>query len=275
MWTLSALADEIDADLDVQLDTLDALAIRHLELRGVWGKNVLALTDEELRRIKTRLAERGVEVSSIASPIGKSRIGDDFGPELDRFRRALAIAETLEAPFVRIFSFFMPPGDDPRIHRAAVLERLAHLVRIAAGTGLTLVHENERDIYGDTPDRCHDLLTAIDSPTLRMVWDPANFVQVGVRPQTEGYALLRPFVAYVHVKDAILGTKAVVPAGEGDGELRETLAALRDDGFDGFFALEPHLTSGGPYGGFTGPALFGTATDAFKRLLNDQGIPWR
>lgn len=274
MWTLSGFADEISPDLTEQLATLEAESIRHLEFRGVWGKNVLKLDDEEIRRVKAALARAGVKVSSIGSPIGKIAITDDFAPHLDDFRRALAVARTLEAPFIRIFSFFMPHGEDPAKYRDEVLERLGAIVREAEGAGVTLVHENEKEIYGDIPARCHDLLTRIDSPNLRAAWDPANFVQCGVCPHTDGYDLLRPFVAYVHIKDALLATGKVVPPGEGDGQLRETLSALRDSGFDGFFSLEPHLSAAGTFSGFSGPELFRTAARAFKGLLKEQGIDW-
>lgn len=274
MWTLSGFADEIDPDLEIQLRTLAELAIGHVELRGVWGKNVLALNDEEIGRVKTGLAERGMRVSAVGSPIGKIEIGDEFAPHVEQFRRALDIAAVLGAPYVRIFSFFIPDGDDPVRHRTEVLKRLEQLVRLAEERGATLAHENERHIYGETPERCHDLLTAIASPHFRAVWDPANFVLAGVRPHDAGYALIRPFLAYVHVKDAVASSGAVVPAGEGDGQVRETLAALRADGFDGFFSLEPHLAIAGGFGGFSGPAAFRRAADAFKELLREQGISW-
>ena len=272
MWTLTGFADEISPDLDVQLDTLAAEEMRYLELRGVWGTNVLKLSGEQVARVKAELAARGVGVSAIGSPIGKIGIQDDFAPHLADFRRALDLAHTLGAPSIRLFSFFIPHGDDPATHRVAVLDRLGQIVRAAEGSGIVLLHENEKEIYGDTPERCHDILATLDSPILRAAWDPANFVQCGVRPHTAGYELLRPYIAYVHVKDAILGTGQVVPAGEGDGEVRDTLAALRDSGFDGFFSLEPHLSSGGRFSGFSGPDLFRTAARAFKGLLREQGI---
>src|SRR5689334_18327900 len=105
MWTLTGFADEISPDLDLQLDTLARASIRYLEFRGVWNKNVLDLTDSELDTVKTALAHWGVKVSSIASPIGKIQITDDFAPHLAAFRRALQIAHTLETPYIRIFSF--------------------------------------------------------------------------------------------------------------------------------------------------------------------------
>ncbi len=274
MWTITGFADEISPDLDVQLDTLAEESMRFLEFRGVWNKNVLDLSDSEIATVKATLDRRGVKVSSIGSPIGKIAIGDDFAPHLDRFQRALEVAHALEAPYIRIFSFFIPSGENPARYRDEVLDRMGRLVRQAEGAGVTLVHENEKEIYGDIPARCLDILTQVNSPILRAAWDPANFVQCGVRPHTQGYESLRPFIAYVHVKDALLDSGQVVPAGQGDGEVRETIMALRASGFDGFFSLEPHLAAAGTFSGFSGPDLFRVAVKAFKDLLREQQIEW-
>jgi sugar phosphate isomerase/epimerase len=149
------------------------------------------------------------------------------------------------------------------------------LTRIAEDRGLTLAHENEKEIYGDAPDRCADLITAVGSPALRATFDPANFVQCGVRPFSDAYRLLRPYLLYLQVKDALAATGKVVPAGQGDGQLRETLGALRDSGFAGFMSLEPHLAQAGRYGGFSGPEGFRRAAQALKFLLNELGISWQ
>ena len=87
--------------------------------------------------------------------------------------------------------------------------------------------------------------------------------------------MLRPYVEYVHVKDALMATGHVVPAGEGDGEIPETLRALEADGFDGFFSMEPHLGTSHLAGGFSGAELFTRATEAFTGLLDAQGVEYR
>lgn len=275
MWTLTGFADEISPELDEQVATLAAEEMRYLEFRSAWGTNILDLSDEELDRAKTTLGAAGIGVSSIGSPIGKIGITDDFAPHLDRFDRALEVAHRLEAPYIRIFSFFIPEGDDPVRYRDEVLDRLQQIVDRAKGSGVTLLHENEKHIYGDVPTRCVDLLTAINSPTLRAAWDPANFVQCGVRPHTDGYESLRPFIDYVHVKDARLADGEVVPPGQGDGEVRETIRALKTSGFDGFFSLEPHLAHAGAFSGFSGPDLFRLAVQSFKTLLQEEHVAWR
>ncbi len=274
MWTLTGFADEISPDLDEQLQTLAAEEIRHLELRGVWEKNVLNLSDGELHELRSRLADAGVGVSSIGSPIGKIPVTDPFDAHMASFARALHVARLLDAPYVRVFSFFIPEDEDPASYREEVLDRMGRLANAARSVEVTLLHENERHIYGDVPERCLHILEGVSSPSLRAAWDPANFVLCGVRPHTEGYDLLRPYIRYVHVKDAVMDTGEIRPAGEGDGEVRETLRALHQSGFDGYFSLEPHLASAGTFSGYSGPDLYRKATQAFKGLLREQNIAW-
>ena len=275
MWTLTGFADEISPELDEQVNTLAEESISYMELRSVWNTNVLDLTDKELRKVKSAAAERGIGISSIGSPIGKVPVTDPFGPHLERFRRALHTAHLMEAPYIRVFSFFIPEGQEPGHYREEVIERIGILAGEAEDSGVTLLHENEKEIYGDVPSRCVDILAGVGSQALRAAWDAANFLQCGVgHPHEEGYESLRPYIEYLHVKDALSGSGKVVPAGEGDGQLPETLSALRASGFDDFFSLEPHLASTGTYSGFSGPELFRKAAGTFKELLRKLEIEW-
>jgi sugar phosphate isomerase/epimerase len=275
MWTLSGFADEITADLQTQCETLNSLGIDYIEFRSAWDTNVLDLDDDRLGAAARILASHQIRMSSVGSPIGKIAITEDFEPHLARFERALHVARVLNAPYIRLFSFFIPKGEEPGRHRDEVLRRMAALAAAAKGHDVLLLHENEKDIYGDNPMRCLDIVESVGSPQLRLIWDPANFVQCGVRPFTDGYPLLRPYLDYLHVKDAVMATGAVVPAGEGDGELSETLRALQADGFDGFFSMEPHLAAAGAMGGFSGADLFTRATRTFTQMLDAQGVTYR
>jgi sugar phosphate isomerase/epimerase len=273
--TLSGFADEISADLDTQLAVLTALSIRHLELRSAWSVNVADLDDHQVARIRRALAGAGVAVSAIGSPIGKIDVDAPLAPELDRLRRIADIAGTLGTSLVRVFSFFLPPGRPPEEFRGPVLDRMAALAGIAEERGLVLAHENEKEIYGDVPQRCAELITAVASPALRATFDAANFVQCGVAPHTEAYPLIAPYLVYLQVKDALAETGEVVPAGQGDGQVRQTLAALAETGFAGFVSLEPHLAVAGRFGGYSGPGDFTRAANAVKTLLADVGMSWR
>jgi sugar phosphate isomerase/epimerase len=275
MWTLSGFADEIDADLQVQCQMLNDLGIDYIELRSAWDTNVLDLDDEQLQAAGKILAAHHIRMSCVGSPIGKIAITDDFEAHLVRFRRALHVAEVLDAPYVRLFSFFIPKGQEPGRHRDEVLARMAALAAAAKGHDVVLLHENEKQIYGDNPGRCLDIIESVGSAQLRVAWDPANFVQCGVRPFSDGYQLLRPYLAYLHIKDAVMASGEVVPVGAGDGEVSQTLAALQADGFDGFFSMEPHLGHAATMGGFSGADLFTAATRAFTQMLDAQGVTYR
>jgi sugar phosphate isomerase/epimerase len=272
---LSGFADEISPEPAEQLATLAAESISHLELRSAWSTNVADLSDAEVAAFRQVLDDAGVAVSAIGSPIGKIDLDAPLGPELERMRRIAAVAAQFGTQIVRVFSFFVPPSEPPERHRQQVIDRMGALTRIAEEHSIVLAHENEKEIYGDVPQRCADLIATVGSPALRATFDAANFVQCGVRPHTEAYELLRPYLVYLQVKDALATTGEVVPAGQGDGEVRQTLAALRDSGFAGYVSLEPHLGQAGRYGGFSGPEGFRRAAGALKGLLRELSVPWR
>ncbi|GAA3873825.1 hypothetical protein GCM10022381_15950 [Leifsonia kafniensis] len=271
-WTLSGFGDEIDPDPSVQVAVLQALGAAFIEVRSAWGTNVVDLDDDQLEKLRSTLVGQNMAVSAVASPIGKVDVSLDAELEVERLRRIIRVAHALETPNIRVFSFFRGEGVSVESTRDAVMLRMRLLADEAEKEGIVLLHENEKDIYGDTPERVLDLVESVGSPALRLAWDNANFVQVGARPFTDGYAMLRPYLDYLQVKDAVAATGEVVPAGRGDGELLETLTALRDDGYSGFASLEPHLAAQHALGGFSGPTAFGEAARAFAGLLADIGV---
>jgi sugar phosphate isomerase/epimerase len=271
-WTLSGFGDEIDADPNVQIAVLQALGASHIEVRSAWDTNIVDLSAAQLDEFAKLLDERGMAVSAIASPIGKVDIASDASTELARLQRAIDAAHRLDARYIRIFSFYRAGGRSAEDIRDEVIPRMRAFADLAERNDVVLVHENEKDIYGDVPERVLDLIESVGSAALRVAWDNANYVQCGVRPYDDGYAMLRPYLEYLQVKDAVAGTDEVVPAGLGDGQLRETLTALRDDGYTGFASLEPHLAIAHGLGGFSGPAAFGRAARAFAALTTEIGV---
>ena len=274
MWTLSGFSDEISPDFGAQCALVAKLGLQYLEFRSAWDTNVLDLDTDQLNEAQRILGAHRLKVSSIGSPIGKIFIDEDFEPHLARMQHAADVARFFEAPFIRIFSFFMRDGSNPDDHRDEVLCRMSALASVAEDAGVVLLHENEKDIYGGIPRRCLDIVESVGFQHLKVAWDAANFVQVGVRPYTEAYAMLRPHLAYVQIKDARLDTGEVVTSGEGDGEIVETIRALRADGFDGFFSLEPHLGQAHALGGFSGPELFTEAWQVFTDILKAENIAY-
>lgn len=238
---LSGFSDEIAPELDLQLAAIREWGLSHIELRAADGVNVSDFSTEKIKEVKNKLAGAGVSVSSIGSPIGKIGMEEDFAPHLEKLKRTLEIQKELGAPYLRMFSFYIPQGRAPEDFREEVLDRMGRMVEEAAAWDSVLLHENEKGIYGDNAPRCKELLEAFYGPHFKAVFDFANFVQVG-QQTLPAYELLKPYVEYVHVKDAQWGTGAVVPAGQGDGHVKDILADLIGGGWKGFLSLEPHLT---------------------------------
>ncbi|WP_207592894.1 TIM barrel protein [Halomontanus rarus] len=267
-FVVSGFADEIGHDLEEQLDVLEDLGIDNLDLRGVEETNVLDFSDEQIERITGALDERGIGVTSIGSPIGKIDVTDDFEPHFERFETALEMADTFDTDYIRLFSYYIPEGDDPADHREEVIHRMTAKAERAEEAGITLLHENEKDIYGDTPERCRDMLTTVDSPNFRAIFDPANFLEIGVTPYPDALLQLVEYVEQLHIKDGVKGERGeIVPAGEGDGNIPEMLETFKRRGFDGPASLEPHLTYAGPKSGFSGPEGYEIAADALFDCL--------
>ena len=272
VWSLSGFGDEIDPDPAIQAAVLLALGASHIEVRSAWDVNVSELEKEAVERLRGILDEKGLKVSAVASPIGKVDVSLPVEHEVNRLRQIISVAKGLDAKYVRIFSFYRADGQSQEEIRDAVMERMRALAAEAEASGIVLLHENEKGIYGDTPERVLDIMETVASPALRVAWDNANFVQVGVKPYTEGYAMLRPYLEYLQVKDALADTGEVVPSGQGDGELDATIAALKADGFTGFASLEPHLGNAHELGGYSGPVAFGIAARAFAGLAAKNGV---
>ena len=266
MNMISAFADEIDDDPGVQIRELERNDVGNIELRGAWGRNVLTLSAGEVRDIKRRAADRGIGFSAVGSPLGKFPLTGDFQEQLDGLHRALEYAEILEAPYIRVFSFYPPEGEDAAAHRTQVLDWFGRMTEVAAATPTRLAHENERNIYGETGDRVLDLLTSIDSPSLVCTFDFSNFVQCGERPYQDCWVKLKPYLGYFHVKDA-LPDGTVVPAGQGAGDVARILTEAFADGFVGYLTLEPHLKPAPGRPLQSRAARFGAAAQALHGLL--------
>ena len=249
-YEFTGFSDEIDENIDVQFAHLNALSIRFFEPRGIDGKNIADLSYEEAVSLKKKMDAAGISASSIGSPIGKIGITEDFDAHLEKLKSVIKTAKILGTKYIRIFSFYIPDGKYDE-YRAEVLRRMKAMAALGEKEGVILLHENEKGIYGDIAPRCLEILEEVNSPALRAVFDPANFVQCGQKTYPEAYELLKKHIVYMHIKDA-LSDGDVVPAGAGIGHVPEILRALKESGYEGFLSLEPHL---GAFTGLSGLSL--------------------
>lgn len=238
---ISGFSDEIDQSIDKQIEVLQELGQKYIELRNADGINVSDLTIQQAETVYDKLTTAGIGVSSIGSPVGKISICDDFAPHLVLLDHTLELAQLFETPYVRMFSFYVPEGMAAD-YEMEVLRRTEQMIEHAAKKNITLLHENEKEIYGDIAVRCKNLMEHFYGENYKAVFDFANFVQCG-QDTLEAYELLHSYIEYVHVKDARQADGEVVLAGDGDGHVKELLQKLDKDGYHGYLSLEPHLSN--------------------------------
>lgn len=237
---ISGFSDEIAADIKTQFEVLNKLGVEYFEPRGVDGKNISSLNDDEVMSLKNVMNEFCIKVSSIGSPIGKVKLTDDLEEHFSLFKRVVKTAKMLDAKYIRIFSFYHDGGEWTEEERQTIISELKRMIEYAKENDVVLLHENEKDIYGDIASRCLDLMQELSCDNFKAVFDPANFIQSG-QDTKEAYAMLKDYVEYMHIKDAT--EEDVFPAGYGDGNVEYILNDLFEKGFDGYLSLEPHLGS--------------------------------
>ena len=240
-FILSAFCDESgEKTIAGQMAACKANGIFSMELRGFGDSlNINNMTVEQAKAMKEEIDKEGMTVSSIGSAYGKININDDFEPHFANFKNTVEVAKILGAKYIRIFSFYIDKDEDYGKHKDEVIRRVKAMADYADENGLLCCHENEKGIYGDTAERCLDVLEACEGK-LRAVFDPANFIQCGVDTQ-KAFDLLESYIEYMHVKDAMYATGAVVPAGEGEGHVGEMIKKLADQKRAIVLSLEPHL----------------------------------
>lgn len=273
---ISCFADEIDSSVEKQMALMEELGIGWVEFRSGDGKGVADYTEAEAEALMRRLEGKKIGVSAVGSPIGKISITDDFEPHLESLAHIAELAKIWNTPYIRCFSFFIPEGEKPEKFRDEVFRRMDRMVELAARKNLVLLHENEKEIYGDLAPRCLELMEEFGGENLKATFDFANFVQCG-QDTLEAWDMLKSHIAYVHVKDALFDGGRVVPVGQGDGNVKEIFTRLDQEGFQGFLSLEPHLAD---FAGLSGleknaakrgrtdtEAAFITAYEALQELL--------
>lgn len=238
-FRFSAFADEITPDFDGQLAALKKLGIPMLELRGVDGKSFTQLTDEEIENVKQKLEQAGITLSALGSPIGKMDADGDFEAHLQLFERVMEIGEKLNCFRIRMFSFY-PGALSQEAFEEKVFSMMETLLSMAEARGFTLCHENEKDIYGDSPENEHRLLARFGGK-LKAVLDLGNFAFCRMDP-APAYPLMKEYIEYFHIKDAD-EDGIIVPPGKGVARLEETLGKIASDraGQEVILTMEPHL----------------------------------
>ena len=258
LFRTAAITDEFSPDIETAARSMAGIGMRGAELRMVFGKNVVDLTDEELERAMEIVRGQGLEIMSIASPLLKCVLPD--APDVDaRFQqdlfaskhtfadqprlaaRAFEIAARTGARIIRVFSYWRTVRPEECFGR--IVESLRRLADQAREQGVTIGVENEHACHIGTGAETARLLAALDHPNLKVVWDPANALVAGENPFPEGYGKLAAGrIAHVHAKDCFVidHKPSWGPLGECAVDWKGQLAALERDGYRGWISLETH-----------------------------------
>ncbi len=244
MFTLGVMTDEISMDFAHALDVIEEFGVRTVELGYMWDKNICDLDSHELTQVLRMVRQRGFAVCNIASVFLRCPIDDPdaYNEHIKILERSIQIAPLFDCQLVRCFSFWRE--EDLETHWDTLLERLELPVRMAESAGVTLAFENVSSCIIGTGAQTARLMETINSPNMGVIWDPGNAYFSGeARPYPDGYALVKPWIIHVHVKDSgpnAAGKLTWLPIGGGDVDYAGQFKALADDGYDGVVTLETH-----------------------------------
>lgn len=254
---LSGFTDEAGQDLPSQIKVTQELGWKHLSARGVNGKNLHDLPDEEFESVAQQLDSADIQVIEFGSLIGSwsKPIDSDFDLTVTEIKRAIPRMQRLGTKMIRVMSYGqMPWGEDQQEEER--FRRLKEIVNRFSDAGLCAIHENCMNWGGFSPQ--HTLRLIDEVPGLKLVFDTGNPVFQRDRSKSEPYPwqdalefynAVKEHVVHVHIKDCLNPIdgndepEEYTLPGQGQARLPEILSALRADGYDGAFAIEPHVAT--------------------------------
>lgn len=285
MFELGVITDEISQDLERALEVAAEYDVRAAELRGIWGTNIVEMAREDAERARDLIRDRGFRVCSIASAFYKCALPGSqasgggamhlaaeraLAEQIAVLRRAIEMAHLFETNLIRGFAFWRQDGLTPEL-RQQVIDAFEEPVALMEREGLILGLENEHACALGTGEEVASVVGAINSPHLRVIWDPGNAFFLDEVPFPDGYRAVKPYLVHVHLKDAKhneQGDPMWTVMGGGEIEYVRQFRALADDGFSGVASLESHYTA--PNGSTEEGSRM--CFQGIRRLLREAGL---
>lgn len=256
-FKLGIITDEITENFGEALDFISGYSLHYCELRDLWGKNVMNLSQAELDRAKHMIEEHHLKVSDIGSPIFKYNLPEmPARPEKrDVFRadftdkdsntllkKSFELAHFLGVPKVRIFSYWRV--EQPEKAYPYVRDRLAKAAELAGRNGILLVLENEHECNVGTGAELGRFLRDVNSPHLRGNWDPGNAAMLHEVPYPDGYRHVIGLFSHMHIKDVKknpeTGKLTWAPVGGGFIDWKGQIKAVVEHHYNNTMSLETH-----------------------------------
>jgi L-ribulose-5-phosphate 3-epimerase len=264
-FKLSIITDEISQDFGHALEVATKeFGLAYVELRGMWNKNIINLDEKEIAEAKRLLVKFRVQVTDIASPLFKTdwpgapvstyspkkpQFGADyaFAQQGEVLERSIAAAKALGTDRVRCFDFWRL--EDPKPFREAMDAKLRDTANQVAGKNITLLLENEFACNTATGAEAGRTLKAVQSPNLKLNWDPGNAAYRGEIAFPDGFAAIpRERIGHMHCKDVVRkadGSFEWAAMGRGIVDFVGQFRALAQAGYSGTMSLETHWRGAG------------------------------
>jgi len=270
----SGISDEAGQPIAVQIKAHKELGWDHLELRMVDGTNITQIADDAFDAVCEAVGAAGMKVSCFGSAIANWARPITCDPQIDisDLERSIPRMHKLGTRFIRVMSYPNDPNQpiEEAAWRKEAIARMKTLAKIAEDGGIILAHENCSGWGGLCAENSNILLGEVASPALRVVYDTGNPVSYK-QDAWEYYQAVQDHIVYVHIKDAnLVGGEAVYCyCGEGQGFVKETIADLLANGYDGGFSIEPHLAAVIHTGATTDnkDELYNSYTEYGRRLM--------
>jgi sugar phosphate isomerase/epimerase len=266
-FRVAVINDEISQDLDHAASVAaNEFGMQWIELRSMWGKSIMSLSDDQLAETEKILAKYKLQVTDIASPLFKTdwpgaprsqyssggalhgAQESTFKQQDDIFEKACELAKRFKTDKVRCFDFWRI--DDQKPFRAAIDDKLREAADKASHKGILLVLENEFECNTATGREAARTLDAVKSPHFALNWDPGNAVMRGeLDAYPAGWQMLpKDRIHHCHVKSAIKNDAGKIewaPVGKGYVDWTAQFRDLKRIGYHEAVSLETHWHGGG------------------------------
>ncbi|HEX3000172.1 MAG TPA: sugar phosphate isomerase/epimerase family protein [Armatimonadota bacterium] len=240
----AGISDEAGNGIAQQIAAHKELGWKHLELRGIDGKNLTDVDDATFAQVVEAVEAAGMQVCSFASQLANwsRKITNDFAVDREEMERAVPRMQRLGTRFIRCMSYPNDNFSDVEWRDEAV-RRLKVLARMAEDGGVLLLHENCNGWGGESPENSLELLERVDSPAFKLVFDTGNpFMHR--QNAVEYLRKVIDHVVHVHIKDGYLneqGKETFTYPDEGSCRVGECLRILIEHGYDAGYSIEPHV----------------------------------
>jgi sugar phosphate isomerase/epimerase len=266
-FRLSVINDEISADFEHACSVAAGdFGLSWIELRSMWGKNIVDLNADEVDRARKTLEKNKLRVTDIASPLYKvhwpGAPASKEGPPRDQFHadidfkhqdevlvRSIDLCKAFQTDRIRCFDFWRL--EDPKPYREAINDKLRQAARTCAAHNIVLLLENEMACNTGSGPEAVAVLNAIREPNFMLNWDPGNSATfAGDTPYPDDYNKMpKHRIGHCHVKDTIRkenGKFEWAPVGGGIIDWVGQIKAFARDGYHYALSLETHWHGGKP-----------------------------